>query len=99
MRYLVHQKLDMVCEIGFARFGIPAGTPAMGLEEIRRRVKRVGSDVEIARAVSQDVLRQELRSADFAVHGAARAWRHHTTIDLFRSCIESLVGQGLAVRS
>ena len=35
----------------------------------------------------------EGRLADFAVHGAARAWRHDTTIDLFRSCIESLVGQ------
>jgi hypothetical protein len=42
---------------------------AMGLKEIRRRVKRVGSDVEITRAVSQDVLRRETASGRFR-----RAW-------------------------
>jgi hypothetical protein len=45
----------------------------MGPEKIGRRVQRIGGDVEIAGAVGQDILRQELRLADFAVHGAARA--------------------------
>ena len=64
--------------------------PAMGLEEIRRRAKRVGRDVEIARAVSQGVLRQELGLADFAAHRPARACGQDTTIDQFQNCIELL---------
>jgi hypothetical protein len=81
-------------EIGFARLVARAGLPAVGLKEIRRRAKRVGGDVEIAGAVSQDVLRQELRLADFAVHGAARAGRQHTTIDQLQSGIE-LLGENI----
>src|SRR3977135_2419342 len=49
------------CEIGLARLVSRAGTPAVGFEEICRRVKRVGGDVEVAGAVGQYVLRQELR--------------------------------------
>ena len=36
------------CEIGFAGLISRASAPAMALEEIRRRVQRIGRDVEIS---------------------------------------------------
>ena len=53
----------------------------MRFQEIRGRSERVGRNLEIAGAVGQDVLGQKLRLADFAVHGAARAWRKRAAID------------------
>src|SRR5258707_14773155 len=76
------------CEIRFAGLVARAGLPAVCSKKIRRRAKRVGGDVEIAGAVSQDVLRQKLRLADFAVHGAARACRQRAAIDQLQGGIE-----------
>jgi hypothetical protein len=47
----------------------------MRLEENRRCGERVGCNIEIAVAVVQDALGQELRLANLAVHGAAGAGR------------------------
>src|SRR6266436_7251832 len=62
------------CEVGLPRLVSCPRAPAVRLQKTRRRVQRVGRDVEIAGAVGQDVFRQKLRLADFAVHGAARTW-------------------------
>src|SRR4051794_225442 len=43
-------------EIGLARLIAGAGAPAMGLEEDRRRIQRIGGVIEIAGAIGQDVL-------------------------------------------
>ena len=77
-------------KIGFAGLVSCASAPAMGLQEIRCRVQRVGRDVEIAGAVSHDVLGQKLRLANFAVHGASRACRQDAAIDQLQSGIELL---------
>src|SRR5436305_2130578 len=76
------------CEVGFSRLVPSAGAPAVRLEEIRRRTKRVGSIFEIAGAVLQDGLGQKLGLADFAVHRAARARREHAAIDQFQRGVE-----------
>src|ERR1700694_3201696 len=60
-------------EVGLTRLVSSARAPAMRPQKVRGRVQRVGSIVEIAGAVGQDVLRHKLRLADFAMHGAARA--------------------------
>ena len=70
----------------------PARQP-WALEEICRRGQRVGRDVETAAgAVVQDVLGQELRVADLAVHRAARARREDPAIDQRQRRVE-LVGE------
>src|SRR5215469_13732731 len=86
-------------EIGFPRLVSRTRAPAMGLEEICRRVQRIGRNVEISSAVVQDVLGQKLCLADFAVHGAARTGREDATIDQCQSCIKLLreIGRPAAV--
>ena len=69
-----------------------AGAPAMSLKEICGRGQRVGRDVEISRAVVQDVLGQELCLADFTVHRAPRACREDAAIDQRQRCVK-LVGK------
>src|SRR6516162_8867543 len=64
-------------EIRLAGLVARAGPPAMGLQEIGRRVQRVGGDVEIAGAVFQHGLRQKLGLAELAMHGAAGLSRQH----------------------
>jgi hypothetical protein len=60
-------------QIGVARLVAGPRHPAMSPQEIRRRGERRRGVVEAARSAGQDVLRQELRVADLAVHRAARA--------------------------
>jgi hypothetical protein len=60
----------------------------MSLEEICCRGQRVGRDVEISGAVIQDVLRQELRLADFTMHRAPRACREHAAINQHQRCVK-----------
>src|SRR5437764_12093984 len=94
-RLLVHRRgvpgLDRGV-IRLARLIARAGLPAVAFEESRRRSERIRGHVEIAGAVRQNVLRQKLRLADFAVHGAARAGREHAAIDQLQRRIE-LVGE------
>src|SRR4029077_17720470 len=58
-------------KIGLAGLISRAGAPAMRPQKVRRRGERVGSDVEIAGAIGQNVLGHELGLTDLAVHGAA----------------------------
>src|SRR3984957_169510 len=62
-------------EIRLARLVTGAGAPAMGFEEIRGGSQRTGRGFEIADAVFQHRLGQELRLADLAMHRAALASR------------------------
>src|SRR5580692_8654696 len=81
-------------EVGFARLVSGAGAPAVGLQKIRRRVQRVGGDVEVAGAVGQDVLGHELGLADLAMHRAAGAPRQRATVDQLQRRIK-LIGEKL----
>src|SRR5436305_4296467 len=76
--------------------GLIAGTrlPAMAFEEIRRGVQRIRRDVEIAAAIGEDVLWQELGLADLAVHRATLGRGNDTAIDQLERRIE-LVGEVL----
>src|SRR5271156_440565 len=60
-------------EIRLARLIAGAGAPAMGFEEIRGRGQRARRSFEIADAIFQHRLGQELRLADLAMHRAALA--------------------------
>ena len=71
-------------EIGLARLIAGARLPAMRPEIIRRGGQRPLGGVGIADAVLQHRLRQELRLADFAVHGAARLGRQAPVAGAFR---------------
>src|ERR1700733_2670756 len=62
-------------EIRFARLVACARAPAMGFEEIRRGSQRTRRGFEIADAIFQHRLGQELRLADLAMHRAALASR------------------------
>src|ERR1700740_211839 len=68
------------CEIRFSGLIPRTCPPTMGFEEVRGRTQRVGGDIEIAGAVGEDVLGHELRLADLAVPGAARARREPAAI-------------------
>jgi hypothetical protein len=78
------------CKVRFSGLVARAGAPAMGLQQICRRTKRVGSSVKIAGAVGQDVLGHELGLAYLTVHGSARAGRQHATIDQLQCRVELL---------
>src|SRR5262249_43931850 len=79
-------------EIGFPWLVSCAGAPTMSLKEICCRGQRIGRDVEISRAVIQDILGQELCLADFTVHRAPRARREDAAIDQRQRCVK-LVGK------
>src|ERR1700677_4751061 len=61
------------CKVRLARLVAGAGAPAMGLQVIRGRGQCAGGAFEIADAVFQHRLGQELRLADLAMHRAALA--------------------------
>src|SRR5690242_556282 len=68
-------------EIRLARLIAGAGAPAMRAQEVRGRRQCAGCALEIADAISEDVLRQELRLADLAMHRAALCRRKRTAVD------------------
>src|ERR1700687_3987329 len=78
------------CEVGLSRLVSRACAPAVRPQEVRGRVQRIGRVVEIAGAIGQNVLRQKLRLADFAVHGAVRRRREGTAIDQLQRRIKLL---------
>src|SRR4029078_13294148 len=74
-------------EVGLAGLIARTAHPAMAFEEVRGGGERVGLDIEIHHtvavavdAVEQNVLRQELRLTDLAMHAALGARAHPAAI-------------------
>src|SRR5438093_12848067 len=81
-------------KIRLARLIAGAAHPAVALQEIGGGGKRIGLRVEIhatvafsVGAVEQDVLRQELRLSDLAMHRSARPGAERAAIDESQSSI------------
>src|SRR3979490_468843 len=70
-------------KVGFSRLVASAGPPAVSPQEIRRRIERIGGNVEIAGAVGEDVFRHELRLSDLSVNGPAHAGRENAALEWF----------------